>query len=213
MIYTIKRLSRIIEEKLFGISNDPLNINQDVYMETIKLVEMWRSFSDNKGNTGVNTIHWINHLSDKLWFVGKYFNFKFQGFFAPLDENNIKGKEGEFKRKYSNGRSPEKIIEDEINYVLNLKEGGVNKYKSVINFQGGISRKPEDYLYFFKYLALSLSGQYTGGPWDNVSFIERTNVDYTKQGLKFKGKEELQKYLEHLFVEYLGPNYFITGGI
>jgi predicted CopG family antitoxin len=47
MIYKVKRFSQIIE-KLFGKSNEPINIVQDVYMETIKLVEMWRSFSDRK---------------------------------------------------------------------------------------------------------------------------------------------------------------------
>lgn len=209
MIYKVKRFSQIIE-KLFGKSNEPINIVQDVYMETIKLVEMWRSFSDNKGNYGVNTPHWINHLTTIIYNINNNNDWcTYQTFFAPLDGNSFKGKEGEFKRKYSKGRSPEKIIEDEINYVLNLKESGVNKYKKVIESQKGISRSPKDYLYFFKYLALS--GQYTGGPWDNTNFIERTNVDYTKRGLKFNSPSELQRYLEHLFVEYLGPNDFIEG--
>lgn len=212
MIYKVKRFSQIIE-KLFGKSNEPINVVQDIYMETIKSVEMWRSFSDNKGNSGVNTPHWINHLTDKMWDIGDKPGYTFQCFYMPLDNNvnNIKGKAGVFGRDYSKGRSPEKIIKDEINYVLNLKEGGVNKYRSTINSQKGISRTPKDYLYFFKYLALSLSGQYSGGPWDNTNFIDRTNVDYTKQGLRFNSPSELQKYLEHLFVEYLGPNDFIEG--
>lgn len=214
MIYKVKRFSQIIE-KLFGKSNEPINVVQDVYMETVKLVEMWRSFSDNQGRFGVNTPHWINHLTDKMWYVGKPYNFNYQSFFAPLDNNinNIKGDVGVFGRDYSKGRSPEKIIENEINSVLNLKEGGANKYRSTINSQKGISRTPKDYLYFFKYLALSLSGQYSGGPWDNTNFIDRTNINYSTIGYKINGKEELQRYLEHLFVEYLGPNDFITGGI
>lgn len=140
-------------------------------------------------------------------------NYTFQCFYIPLDKNvnNIKGKAGVFGKNYSKGRSPEKIIEDEINSVLNFKEGGINKYRLVINSQKGISRTPKNYLYFFKYLALSLSSQYSGWPWDNVGFIERTNVDYTKQRLRFNSPSELQKYLEHLFVEYLGPNDFIEG--
>ena len=211
MIYSIKRFSRIIEEKLFGKSNEPIRIVQDVYMETIKLVEMWRSFSNNKGEVGVNTPHWINHLTNKLWYIGKPEPYNYQSFFAPLDENttNLKGEVGKFGKDYAKGRSPEKIVEDEIEYVLNLKAGGQNKYKNVIESQEGISVSPKDYLYFFKFLALSLSGQYTGGPWDNVGFIKRTKVDYSRIGHNFRDKLELQKYLEHLFVEYLSPNDFI----
>lgn len=211
MIYAVKRFSKYLEEKLFGESNKPINVIKDVYMETIKLVEMWRSFSDNKGRVGVNTPHWINHMADKLWYIGEGFEDNYQTFFMPFDKqvSKIQGQLGKFGRDYSKGRSPEKIIEDEINSVLCLKEGGINKYKKVIESQRGISRSPKDYLYFFKYLALSLSGQYTGGPWDNVGFIERTSVDYSEIGYKFKNKEELQRYLEHLFVEYLGPNDFI----
>ena len=49
MIYSIKRFSAI-QEKLFAKS--PQFLIRDVYMEGIKLVEMWSSFTDARGRVG-----------------------------------------------------------------------------------------------------------------------------------------------------------------
>ena len=52
MIYSIKRFSAI-QEKLFADSSkSPQFLIRDVYMEGIKLVEMWSSFTDARGRVG-----------------------------------------------------------------------------------------------------------------------------------------------------------------
>ena len=210
MIYSIKRFSQFIEEKLFsGKSKKPINIVKDVYMEGIKLVEMWRSF-ENRGKVGDYTLHWINRMADVIDKTGTGEEVLcYQLFFAPLDKNILKGEAGKLKKDYSKGRSPEKVMQDELDYVLNLKENGKFKYKEVIESQGGFSMTPKEYISFFKYIALSLSGQYNKGPWDDIGFLNRTNVDYQRNNKTFESPEKLQKFLEHLFVEYLGPNDFI----
>ena len=211
MIYKVKRFSQFIKEKLFGVSKEPINIVKDVYMEGIKLIEMWRSF-ENRGKVGDYTLHWINRMTTVIYTMCSNEDwYCYQLFFAPLDKNTLKGEAGKLKKDYSKGRSPEKVIQDELDYVLNLKENGKFKYKEVIESQGGFSITPKEYISFFKYLALSLSGQYNKGPWDDIGFINRTNVKYANDTTKFKNKEELQKFLEHLFVEYLGPNDFMSG--
>ena len=91
-------------------------------------------------------------------------------------------------------------------YVCNMTSSGEKKYAEQIKIQGGISKEPSDYIYFFKYIALSLSGQYSGGPWDDVKFIEKTNVNYKNKGLKFNNYIDLRDFLSSLFVEFLGPN-------
>lgn len=204
MIYIIKRFSQILQEKLFGVSNSSENIIRDVYMEGIKLVEMWTT--DSK-----DTPHWMNHMSEKIYLIGKNNNWKFQSFFIPIDKN-IKDplKISDFSGKYSKGRTPEEIIKDEIDFVCNMKRSGEKKYAKQIKIQGGISRSPSDYIYFFKYIALSLSDQYSGGPWDDVRFIEKTKVNYKNQGLKFNNYKDLQKFLSGLFIKFLGPNEYIS---
>lgn len=139
-------------------------------MEGIKLVEMWNT--DSK-----DTPHWLNHMSEKIYLISKNNNWKFQSFFIPIDKN-IKdpSKISDFSSKYSKGRIPEEIIKDEIDFVCNMTRSGEKKYADQIKIQGGISRSPSDYIYFFKYIALSLSGQYSGGPWDDVRFIEKPKL-------------------------------------
>lgn len=206
MIYIIKRFSQILQEKIFGVSNSPENIIKDVYMEGIKLIEMWNTYSK-------DSPHWINHMSEKMYLIGKNNGDKFQSFFCPIDFHRRKdtpSKILEFSDKYSKGRTPEEIIKDEVNFVCNMTRSGKKKYANQIKIQGGISRSPSDYIYFFKYIALSLSGQYSGGPWDNVRFIEKTEVNYKNQGLKFNNHKDLQKFLSSLFIEFLGPNGYIS---
>jgi hypothetical protein len=158
MIYSIKRFSQFIEEKLFGISKNPENLTRDIYMEGIKLVEMWRSFED-KGKIGAYTLHWINRMATVIFVIRKNSKWcNYQSFFAPLDKNIPREQVGNFAKTYSKGRSPEKVMQDELNYVLNLKENGEFKYKEVIESQGGFSMTPKEYIKFFKFLALSLSG-------------------------------------------------------
>lgn len=209
MIYSIKRFSAI-QEKLFAKS--PQFLIRDVYMEGIKLVEMWSSFTDARGRVGQHTPHWINLMSDKIFKIGESFEGRCQNFFVPLDPvpSKLPPSTTKFYKDYSGGRKPEEIMRDEINFVCTMTRNGEVKYANQIKKQGGVSRTPEDYLYFFKYLALSLSGQYSGGPWDNIYLIQSTPVNYKRQGPKFRDFKQLQDTLQGLFVKYLGPNDFIN---
>lgn len=210
MKYKIKRFSSILLEKLFG--SKPEEINGDIFMEGIKINEMWRTFTDNEGHEGVNTEHWVNHMAEKIWRVGDYFKGKYQCFFAPLDDSELRFSVGNFKNKYAKGRSSKEIMKDEINHVLTMKESGKNKYNDVIKAQGGLSGDIDFYIHLFKYIALSFSGQYKGDDpiGSDYYFIESTKVNYDKIGPRFNSPRDLQNFLQQLFVNYLGPNDYLN---
>lgn len=112
-----------------------------------------------------NLKHWIDEL------VGFMMEGSTKGLspvltFLPLYESGIfpKGfdKESiliEFRGKLSGTNKD--LIERRIKYMINLKEGGVNKYKAPYSLEksNGTLLEPEEYFYQMRYIALCLSGQ------------------------------------------------------
>lgn len=212
MIYTIKRFSAL-EQKEFdnnGISKKPENIVGDVFMEGIKLSEMWRSFENNK-RVGVHTKHWINRMADRIFEIGEYHDGKFQSFFIPLDENprRIPSEFTNFHKLFTKGRTYLNVMKDEVESISKLTRKGELKYAKKIQEQGG-TMPTKDQWYIFKFIALTLSGQCADdSPWERMNEWERMPVDYKRKGPRFAHFADLQKKLEEIFVEFFGPNDFI----
>ena len=181
----------------------------DVIIEGIKLYEFWTSFEENN-KCGVNTPHWLNHMADRVFRIGEILDFRFQRFFAPLDEpTNLTSAVTKFY-KDMRGDVGEILIQKKKNIIETVKKRGEPKYDEQLKLQGGFTMTNKEYIHFFKYIALSLSGQFNGDPHANYHLIETTKVDYNRMGPRFTNYLALQKKLGDLYVDFLGPNDFIS---
>ena len=162
-------------QKLFGESNKAQHTYEAIFMEGIKLLELWFL------NDGRDNDHWLGIMVDNIEGT-KECEYYPQWFFALLDEEkNVSSKLSLIKRKIN--LSPTKIIDRVMKRLLKEKAGGQLKYEAVLREQFK-DKDPEDYIQFFKFLAMYLTGQIKTYPFqdnETTQLLLNGKVNYNKE--------------------------------
>lgn len=179
---------RLIRQKLFAEITRSDNIfkmseySDKICIELMKLVELY-----NYGE-GKDINHWFTNLINSFYkdfikssyiVVGKY---KPQlGFIKVFDKDSVSKFVGDdFVNNYMK-LSSENYIKFLKDYLLKMRDSRLGiKYLDAINSNGGFIYSDEDYILFYKYIALCITGQmnYTvNNFWEDFNMIRRTKVD------------------------------------
>lgn len=184
--------NKIVEEKLFAETSraDDLDkistFNDRICVEIMKMMEMYDL------NNGQHLYHWMRNLVKS--FFKDILNTKFimyskkipQVAFIKADPKNAEKQIGQdFVSKYIT-MTPIDYIEFLKKFLLSMRDSDGIKYDDAIRNNGGFIYSNEDYIAFYKYIGLCLSGQlnYENTDfWSDINQIERLNIDYSRSSL------------------------------
>lgn len=172
--YSDSKISAI--ENIYG-NNNPLG--RRILLELMKILEMYEF------DNGDYIPHWIDKVSIAMFSVVGDGYFTAQSVFSVLDWNSngesILGSNiiNEIRNKY---RTPENFIESYvIKQLLTEKSSGEVKYSRAISSRSDIKYSVEDFLYYYKYIALCITNQITIDDLYNYRLVISTKIDYKKE--------------------------------
>lgn len=195
----IDRASAVKE--IYGNDNPQ---SRRVFLEIMKTIEMYDIFAD-----GRNLRHWIDKTVTAIIKVKNMKVFKGQTVFSPIDWSKA-GEEvlgwnilSEISEKY---RTPENMIEQfVIHQLLTERNSGDIKYGTVISGRGDIYYTPKQYLQYYKYIGLCVSGQldpYIQDFKSSGKFINTTEIDYSRK-MEYN-EEQLKRVISKCIVNIKG---------
>lgn len=178
-----------LEEKLYSLDSKAAAIlriyggdepyGRRVLLELMKVLEMYE-FDDGK-----YVPHWIEKISAAMKNITGGGYFTAQSAFSILDWSkngeSVLGSNviNEIRSKY---RTLDNFIESYvIKQLLTEKSSGEVKYSRAISSRSDIQYSIKDFLYYYKYIALYITGQVNiEEDLYNYQLVNNTNIDYNK---------------------------------
>lgn len=213
----VRKLNNL-EEKLYSLDSKATAIlriyggrdpyGRRVLLEIMKILEMYEF------DNGKYVPHWIEKTSTAMLNITRGGYFTVQSAFSILDwsrngesvlGNNIIN---EIKSKY---KTLDNFIESYvIKQLLTERSSGEVKYSRVISSRSDIQYSVEDFLYYYKYIALCITDQINiENDLYNDRLIKNTSIDYKK--VLFTDSRELKSVIARCIVAIKGYENSIIG--
>ena len=187
----LRKLRDNLEEKFYSDRVDAISriyggkepYGRRVLLEIMKILEMYE-FDD-----GEYVPHWIGKIVTAMKDITRGGYFTAQSAFSILDWNkngeSVLGSNviGEIKSKY---RTLDNFIESYIiKQLLTERSSGEVKYSRAINSRSDIKYSVKDFLYYYKYIALCITGQIDiDDDLYNDRLVNTAKIDYKKLFIK-----------------------------